>query len=85
VITLSALEEDDMEEQLLSELLICCRWCEKMTKNDILGPTRKVDGSRFFGPILTKFIDFGVYSDLWKNRPHKKHCAWAPTPPWDFQ
>jgi hypothetical protein len=35
----------------------------------------------FFAPIST-------YWDLSKNRPHKKHCAWAPTPPpgekWKF-
>jgi hypothetical protein len=36
----------------------------------------------FFDPI---FIFFGpklTYWDLSKNRPHKKHCAWARTPPW---
>jgi hypothetical protein len=24
-----------------------------------------------------------TYRDLSKNRPHKKHCAWARTPPWE--
>jgi hypothetical protein len=31
-------------------------------------------------------MNFGrkvIYTDLSKNRPHKKHCAWAPTPPWE--
>jgi hypothetical protein len=23
-----------------------------------------------------------TYTDLSKNGPHKKHCAWARTPPW---
>jgi hypothetical protein len=25
-----------------------------------------------------------IYWDLSKNRPHKKHCAWARTPPWEI-
>jgi hypothetical protein len=31
---------------------------------------------------LTIFDPKVSYTDLSKNRPHKKHCAWAPTPPW---
>jgi hypothetical protein len=46
--------------------------------------TRKVDGSWFFDPEKWKNDKKGPYSDLWKNSPHKKHCAWARTPPWDF-
>jgi hypothetical protein len=37
----------------------------------------------FFGRILTNFDPKVAYRDLSKNRPHKKHCAWAPTPPWE--
>jgi hypothetical protein len=36
----------------------------------------------FFGPIFFFFGPKLTYTDLSKNRPHKKHCAWAPTPPW---
>jgi hypothetical protein len=46
--------------------------------------TRKVDGSWFFDPGFDKNDRKCVYSDLWKNSPHKKHCAWARTPPWEF-
>jgi hypothetical protein len=46
--------------------------------------TRKVDGSWFFDPQKWKIDEKVVYSDLWKNSPHKKHCAWARTPPWEF-
>jgi hypothetical protein len=35
----------------------------------------------FSGPILTDFAPKVTYTDLSKNRPHKKHCAWARTPP----
>jgi hypothetical protein len=35
----------------------------------------------FFGQIFIIFAPISVYTDLSKNRPHKKHCAWAPTPP----
>jgi hypothetical protein len=45
-------------------------------------PMRKVDGSRFFGPKFDENDQKWVYRDLWKNSPHKKHCAWARTPPW---
>jgi hypothetical protein len=39
----------------------------------------------FFSRFLTLLNRFWRYRDLSKNRPHKKHCAWAPTPPpWDF-
>jgi hypothetical protein len=38
----------------------------------------------FSTSIFDIFDIFGPYSDLWKNRPHKKHCAWARTPPWEF-
>jgi hypothetical protein len=35
----------------------------------------------FFDPIFI-FLDRKLtYTDLSKNGPHKKHCAWAPTPP----
>jgi hypothetical protein len=37
--------------------------------------------------LVSFFVDFDRkrrYRDLSKNRPHKKHCAWAPTTPWDF-
>jgi hypothetical protein len=51
----------------------------------ILGPTEKVDGSWFFDPDLSKIDQKVVYRDLWKNSPHKKHCAWGPTPPWENQ
>jgi hypothetical protein len=46
----------------------------------ILWRTRKVDGSRFFWSIFNKMGRKLIYTDLWKNSPHKKHCAWAPTP-----
>jgi hypothetical protein len=46
--------------------------------------TRKVDGSWFFDPQNVKNDQNWLYSDLWKNSPHKKHCAWARTPPWEF-
>jgi hypothetical protein len=35
----------------------------------------------FSGPFLTFFGPKVTYTDLSKNMPHKKHCAWAPTPP----
>jgi hypothetical protein len=47
-----------------------------------LWPTEKVDGSRFFGSKFVKNDQKWVYRDLSKIRPHKKHCAWARTPPW---
>jgi hypothetical protein len=35
----------------------------------------------FFDPIFD-FLDRNLcYRNLSKNRPHKKHCAWARTPP----
>jgi hypothetical protein len=34
-----------------------------------------------FGRILSILGQKVSYTDLSKNRPHKKHCAWAPTPP----
>jgi hypothetical protein len=37
-----------------------------------------------FGQILIIFGPKVTYRDLSKNRPHKKHCAWARTPPWKF-
>jgi hypothetical protein len=37
-----------------------------------------------FGRILMIFDPKVAYRDLSKNSPHKKHCAWGPTPPWDF-
>jgi hypothetical protein len=46
--------------------------------------TRKVDGSWFFDPEKWNFDQKVSYSDLSKIRPHKKHCAWARTPPWEF-
>jgi hypothetical protein len=50
-----------------------------MSKN---APWKKSTVRDFFDPILS-FLDRKVsYTDLSKNRPHKKHCAWAPTPPW---
>jgi hypothetical protein len=56
----------------------------KIEKTMILGPTEKVDGSWFFDPHFDKIDRKVTYSDLSKIRPHKKHCAWARTPPWDF-
>jgi hypothetical protein len=38
----------------------------------------------FLDPILIIFVTFGAYRDLSKNSPHKKHCAWARPPPWEF-
>jgi hypothetical protein len=38
-------EKDEIEEQLRRDKLNCCRWCEKLIKMMILGPTEKVDGS----------------------------------------
>jgi hypothetical protein len=35
----------------------------------------------FSDPIFDIFDRKVTYRDLSKNRPHKKHCAWAPTPP----
>jgi hypothetical protein len=35
----------------------------------------------FFGPFFSLFDRFWGYRDLSKNSPHKKHCAWGPTPP----
>jgi hypothetical protein len=37
----------------------------------------------FFGPIFVFLCRKVTYRDLSKNRPHKKHCAWARTPPWE--
>jgi hypothetical protein len=81
VINLSASGKDDIEEQLRRDKLKCCRWCEKLSKSEILWPTEKVDGSRFFGPNFEKKCQKVIYRDLSKIRPHKKHCAWARTPP----
>jgi hypothetical protein len=55
----------------------------KLIKTIILGPTEKVDGSRFFGPNFVKKCRKWVYRDLSKIRPHKKHCAWG-SPPRDW-
>jgi hypothetical protein len=52
VINLSASEEDDIEEQLLSKLLTVADGelkCQKSTKMMKKWPMRKVDGSEFFG------------------------------------
>jgi hypothetical protein len=38
----------------------------------------------FLGRFLSFWTPISTYTDLSKNRPHKKHCAWARTPPWEF-
>jgi hypothetical protein len=45
------------------------------------GALKKPTVRDFFGPILTLWDRFCSYTDLSKNSPHKKHCAWARTPP----
>jgi hypothetical protein len=38
----------------------------------------------FSTPIFDFLVRKLSYTDLWKNSPHKKPCAWARTPPWEF-
>jgi hypothetical protein len=75
-------EEDEIEEQMSSDQLNCCRWWDKIDFLMKKWRTRKVDGSWFFDPKSGKIDQNWLYRDLSKIRPHKKHCAWARTPPW---
>jgi hypothetical protein len=68
-------------EQLGRDKLKKCPKIDFIAKS---APMRKVDGSWFFDPQKWKIDQKWLYSDLWKNSPHKKHCAWARTPPWEF-
>jgi hypothetical protein len=81
-----ASEKDEIEDKLSRDKLKADKSVAdgelKLSKNDILWPTEKVDGSRFFGSKFDKNDQKWVYRDLSKIRPHKKHCAWARTPPW---
>jgi hypothetical protein len=53
-------------------------------KNVKIGAWKKSTVRVFLGSIFVFLDRFWGYRDLSKNRPHKKHCAWAPTPPWEI-
>jgi hypothetical protein len=48
----------------------------------LFGEWKKPTVRDFLDHFFDFFIQNGPYTDLSKNGPHKKHCAWAPTPPW---
>jgi hypothetical protein len=46
-----------------------------------MAPWKKSTVRDFFDPIFVFSDPKVTYTNLSKNRPHKKHCAWARTPP----
>jgi hypothetical protein len=50
----------------------------------IFGVEKKWTVRDFFGRFLSLLDRFWRHWDLSKNRPHKKHCDWARTPPWEI-
>jgi hypothetical protein len=71
-------------DKFINDINVCRWWgkidkkCQKWWKS---GGREKSTVRDFLDPKMTKMIKKGRYRDLWKNRPHKKHCAWARTPP----
>jgi hypothetical protein len=71
-------------DKLNGEVKIDDKIIKNRPKNVQNGDWKKPTVRDFSDPFFAFLITFGPYTDLSKNRPHKKHCAWARTPPWDF-
>jgi hypothetical protein len=77
---LSASEKDDIEDQLSSELLKCCRWCEKLKFRRFWGRWKKSTVRVFLDQILSKMIKKWLIGIYGKTAPTKSTVL-GPGPP----